>query len=1220
MSRGMSRAERLREMERLYVDRAFTDIEMAERLGVDRITVYKDRALLEDEVPFVEVERGRWKIDRTRYLSSIRLSLHEALALYLPARRAARQTLIAQPHVANALEKLATALKQPMTERLVKAANVILSQSAQPERVAIMETIARGWTERLKVRIAYRGLRARQTGHHLVSPYLIEPALWSDGAYIIGHSDYFDDDAVFKIERIEQATLTRESFDIPEKFDEQELLRYAWGIWRGEGEPERVVLRFAPGEATRRVKESIWHPQQEPIRDLPNGGCEWAAHISEWQEMIPWIRGWGADCEVLEPQELRETLMQETRRMASLYQVGNLPTPPVCQLLWAKTNDEKTRTHPLICHMIDVAQVTLALWKHVLTEGIRTQICATLGTNDDDTAHVIAFWSGLHDLGKASPAFQRQYAPAVATLTKAGLDFETQVGQSSCRHDIITTYVLAGLLVLETGLPEEWANQVAITVGGHHGTWATSQDLDKYAAPSQVGGKNWHRVRQELVQRLKKNLHVPSVSLTSLSAEQINSFFTLLGGFTSTADWIGSQQQYFAPVFEDVNFDEYTGHTEQKALQALNETGWIGWQPPTAEISFGTLCNVKQLRPLQEASVALADKLNQPALVIIEAPTGVGKTEAALYLADHWARVLRQRGMYVAMPTMATSNQMFKRVRQVLERRYPSELVNYQLLHGNALLMNEEQVPRLTKGDKGDDLNIVAALEWFTKRKRGLLAPFGVGTVDQTLMSILQTRHFFVRLFGLSHKTVIFDEVHAYDTYMDELFYLLLRWLRAVGASVVILSATLSNVSRRRILAAYNPELKEIPAVSYPAITWTAGDTVQVIPLTAETRTVAVEPIGRDPAEIAHRLTEELQDGGCAAVICNTVRRAQEIYRAINDAKIVPDDDLILFHARFPWEWREEIERDVLARFGKPENGEFRSHKKAIVVATQVIEQSLDLDFDLMISDLAPIDLLIQRIGRLHRHSENDDQRPVRLKEKRVLIAMPEIENNAPRFERGETRVYEKYFLMRSWAVLRQQDSITTPDKTQEVIEAVYGDESLLPKLSDPFLPALSDAKEKMENTERKAQSQARSKLISPPDDEFMLEQSNAGLEEDNPALHEYRQAATRLAPPSITLICLYKTPNGLALDRQTDSTTIDLSQEPDRALTPALLNRKVEVADYRVVKYFANQEPPTGWRKNAWLRFARAVDFSEGGEYSPNDEKWKLKLDRKLGLIVEDV
>jgi len=447
MSRGMSRAERLREMERLYVDRAFTDIEMAERLGVDRITVYKDRALLEDEVPFVEVERGRWKIDRTRYLSSIRLSLHEALALYLPARRAARQTLIAQPHVANALEKLATALKQPMTERLVKAANVILSQSAQPERVAIMETIARGWTERLKVRIAYRGLRARQTGHHLVSPYLIEPALWSDGAYIIGHSDYFDDDAVFKIERIEQATLTRESFDIPEKFDEQELLRYAWGIWRGEGEPERVVLRFAPGEATRRVKESIWHPQQEPIRDLPNGGCEWAAHISEWQEMIPWIRGWGADCEVLEPKELRGALTREAQGLAELYQVVEAGKNQIQYYAHSKKGKDKSEWQPLVEHLTNTADLAQRFGK------------------DADISELARTVALLHDLGKYSKAFQARLdgSPRKVDHATAGARTAIELFNKNDLEKWLATMLAYCVAGHHTGLPDYGS---AIDVGG----------------------------------------------------------------------------------------------------------------------------------------------------------------------------------------------------------------------------------------------------------------------------------------------------------------------------------------------------------------------------------------------------------------------------------------------------------------------------------------------------------------------------------------------------------------------------------------------------------------------------------------------------------------------------------------------------------------------------------------------------------------------------------
>jgi len=327
MSRGMSKAERLREMERLYVQRAYTDIEMSEHLGVDRTTVFRDRIALETEYPFVQDSQGRWKIDRTRYLSEIKVNLHEALSLYLAARRASRQTRIAQPHVASALEKLAAALKQPMTEHLVLAAGKVLTQSSQPERVRVLETIAQAWVEKRKLRITHCSLRSHRAFNYTISPYMIEPSLWGDGVYVIGHSDVHGGLATFKIERIEKASLTTETFSLPEDFDDQDLLRHAWGIWYGDDDPKTVRLSFSPGQAARRLKESIWHPTQK-IVDAEDGGCIWEAQVAEWQEMVPWIRGWGADCEVLEPEELRRNLSNEAIRLSRLYSQNAIPKPP----------------------------------------------------------------------------------------------------------------------------------------------------------------------------------------------------------------------------------------------------------------------------------------------------------------------------------------------------------------------------------------------------------------------------------------------------------------------------------------------------------------------------------------------------------------------------------------------------------------------------------------------------------------------------------------------------------------------------------------------------------------------------------------------------------------------------------------------------------------------------------------------------------------------------
>lgn len=326
MSRSMNKAQRLKEMERLYVLRAYSDIEMAEQLGVARSTVYKDRQILESEFPFVQEHDGRYRIDRSGYVSSIRVNLHEALALYLAARRASRQTQSARKHATNALEKLATALHQPMTRRLVEAAETVPSRSTDLG-TKNMETIARGWVEGIVVNIHYRAAEAETAKRHRVRPYLIEPSQWSDSVYVIGHSHRTDTILPFKTERIERASLTTERFEQPDDFDEEHLLRHAWGIWYNRREPVTVRLRFSPGHITRRVKESVWHPA-ETLSDMADGGCVWECAVADWREMLPWIRSWGADCQVLEPLELRAELLRESREMAALYGWEITEQPP----------------------------------------------------------------------------------------------------------------------------------------------------------------------------------------------------------------------------------------------------------------------------------------------------------------------------------------------------------------------------------------------------------------------------------------------------------------------------------------------------------------------------------------------------------------------------------------------------------------------------------------------------------------------------------------------------------------------------------------------------------------------------------------------------------------------------------------------------------------------------------------------------------------------------
>ncbi|MCL4805426.1 MAG: WYL domain-containing protein [Anaerolineae bacterium] len=318
-NRSVRRNELILEMERLYADRAYSDIELAGRLGVDRTTIYRTRVFMEEElnVPIIKEGTGQYRIDRQKQLGSIRLTQMEAVALYLGGRRLQQQTRIAHVPTAAALEKLAVVMRRPMMENLVRAAQEVLGQEADPQQAYNLEQIVEGWINGRKVRVRYRKLHSESARVHLVCPYQLEPSVWSDSVYLIGHSDQHDAVITLKLNRIERATVTTEPFVVPEAFDSHALLEHAWGIWRAGGEPQVVRLRFSP-RVSPRVRETIWHPSQT-VRDLPGGECEWTAQIAEWREMEPWVRGWGAEVEVLEPAAMRASVGAAMKLAAEIY-------------------------------------------------------------------------------------------------------------------------------------------------------------------------------------------------------------------------------------------------------------------------------------------------------------------------------------------------------------------------------------------------------------------------------------------------------------------------------------------------------------------------------------------------------------------------------------------------------------------------------------------------------------------------------------------------------------------------------------------------------------------------------------------------------------------------------------------------------------------------------------------------------------------------------------
>jgi CRISPR-associated endonuclease/helicase Cas3 len=1220
MSRSDSKAERLLQLEQVLLahQEGLSKAEIARKLGVHRSTAGRYIDDLSRRLPIWE-DGNLVGIDRDDYLTHVRLTIHESMAVHLAARLMATRTDKHNPHAASALRKLGSALEafSPQVSRHLLASADVMDDAARrrdPVYLDVLEKLTRAWSDGRMVRVCHR-LESGQVYEYDFAPYFIEPYAVGRTSHVIGWREPPGAIRTFKIERVQQAEVIKPSrpYTIPEDFDPRETLADAWGIWYTEAEPVEVVLRFHP-RVVHRVKETRWH-RSERVEEQPDGSLLWRAEVAEPQEMLPWIRGWGADVEVLAPDRLREVLVKEAYKMALLYQLDDVSPPPLYQRLWGKADRKTGQIHPLVCHMLDVAQVTLALWRDALTTSVRDQFANTLSLDQEAAGRIIAFWAGLHDLGKASPCFQRKYAPAQAELCKAGLPFPRLFSRESCPHGTISARVLESLLETETGVPRRIAKRIARAVGGHHGEWPILNDLDTLRS-SQLGDAPWQAVRCEIFKTFVALFEPPSVQQLG-DTHQENTFLTLLSGLVSTADWIGSIRKYFPYVDAPVDPSRYIKTAKEQARQTLYTLGWIGWQPPAQPLSFKHLFPFSP-NSMQESIIALAQDLEEPSIVIIEAPTGSGKTESALYLADHWAHVGQQRGMYVAMPTMATSNQMFSRVREFLQRRYPDDLVNLHLIHSQSRWREDMQDLTLETFDEREG-GTLAAMAWFLPHKRSLLASFGVGTVDQALLSVLQARHFFMRLFGLGHKTVIFDEVHAYDTYMSTIFQRLLSWLRAAGASVVVLSATLPARTRHQLLEAYldagEAKAGMDSGFSYPAVMWANENGLSTQPLPAPPdRRIALEWIEREPKAIAQRLRNELQDGGCAAVICNTVGRAQEVYRTLRDAGIVPKSDLILFHARFPFAWRDRIESRVLNDFGK-EPGEGRPDK-AIVVATQVIEQSLDLDFDLMVTDMAPVDLILQRAGRLHRHER--EGRPSSLNEPRLLIVTPDEQDGLPSF--GRKDIYEPYILLRSYLTLSERKTLALPSETVELIETVYGDgDDSLSGISEPLAEALEEAKKRMEQNRTKEQDEARRRLIAAPGNRRLMNITEALLEEEKPELHQALQALTRLIPPNISLVCLHRVGDGLFLEPDGSGSTIDVSQPPSPELTQKLARHTIVVSHWPILNYFRAEPVPDGWRKHALLHTHRMAVFRDC-VCELKGTPYLLRLSRELGLeIVKD-
>ena len=530
-------------------------------------------------------------------------------------------------------------------------------------------------------------------------------------------------------------------------------------------------------------------------------------------------------------------------------------------------------------------------------------------------------------------------------------------------------------------------------------------------------------------------------------------------------------------------------------------------------------------RPVQAAAVELARRMPGDGLLIIEAPMGEGKTEAALVAAEQLAARTGAGGCFVALPTRATSDAMFLRVLSWLQHVPDADrgrgALAVMLAHGKARL-NEDFRAMMDGKSIGVNLDEaacdgsrqdLAAHQWLSGRKKAMLSSFVVGTIDQLLFAGLRSRHLALRHLGLAGKVVIIDEAHAYDVYMSQYLDRVLEWLAAYGVPTIVLSATLPASRRKAMIQAYDrgraPGARTAPRrsswrseavtstadpyraldgdIGYPVLVATGEGGEPIVATAAPSgreTTVALEPVEDDAAVLAARLRHELAGGGCALVVCNTVRRVQETADHLR-AALAPIE-VSVAHSRFLAPDRAAKDQWLRDTFGPPEHcarvGSTRPSSH-VVVASQVAEQSLDIDFDLLVTDLAPVDLVLQRMGRLHRHARGKDQqdRPLRLRAARCLIRGVDWAQVPPEPVAGSRLVYGRHALLRSAAVLQphlqEGRPVQLPADIAPLVQAAYGDAPVGP---ESWQPAMHEAEQRHQRKQEAKRERASGFRLGP--------------------------------------------------------------------------------------------------------------------------------------------
>ncbi len=897
--------------------------------------------------------------------------------------------------------------------------------------------------------------------------------------------------------------------------------------------------------------------------------------------------------------------------------------------LWGKADPKRKdlgpEWHPLLCHVLDVVACAKALLADLYPQRL-SGYAKAFGVSEEHGLAWILFVVALHDLGKATPPFQAKVPTRMEELRGLGLDFPDGDEPHGSMSAILVPEQLERF-----GCPKRLARGMAAAVGAHHGDFATTETLNNLEDdPGKNAGRTplWAALRGTLVDALATTTGVASARPpgTPSPAKLRHGLLADLAGLTTVADWLGSNADIFNYVEPPATTESYFSLSLARASEALSQAGFRRPPRPGAR-SFEALFD-RAPWPLHDAVCRVLDDVGPGSLVIVEAPMGEGKTEAALLVFDTLAS-RGARGLYFALPTQATANQILGRVDRYLSRSFPGELHGLHLVHGGAGLSDRyDELKRRAAfstqsvGDvsraEGDQGPVADA--WFARSKRALLAPIAVGTVDQALLGVLRSKHHFLRLHGLAGKVFVVDEVHAYETFTAEILARLCAWLRSLGSTVVLLSATLASPQRARILQSYGVR-EAPPRASYPRITVAHDGQLGATSFEARRPPCDIAIEWKEDTDLPRAVADAVRGGGCVAWIANTVSRAQSTYSTLHAMRargeLEHDVDLSLLHARFPFAARQERERAAEEAFGPPDARD-RTRKRprsAILVGTQVLEQSLDLDFDLMVTDLAPIDLVLQRAGRLHRH---DRDRPPGLSTRRLWIARPESPDGPAGPTFGTSRfVYDESVLLRSWLALADRARVILPTDIEPLVESVYAptNEGAIPA---PVAARLAELDTERENQERRDSANADRRQLPGPEEANPFGAFAVRFDDEDPRVHNLLRAITRLGEDTVTVVPVIQRGSRLVLATDPSRQVVTDSHDLAFADVIAIARQALTIGRKAVVFSLLRDPSPPCFQRSGHLRHHRLLRLDEDGKAVVGGTR--LQLDPELGLVVGDL